>query len=161
MPYLLKLRTILLCNYPYYILLILVILISIPRLLIQKESDYSTSSKVAIGTIKSINVNDNTLEIIIKNKEKILVYYYLKEDSNYQKLELGDKVKVEGEFTKPQANTTKNLFNYKKYLSNKNVHYIVKATSLTIISKNKSVFYKIKQVIKKELVYHRILVPLS
>lgn len=148
MPYLLKLRTILLCNYPYYILLVLVILISLPRLFIIKESNYSTSSTNLTGIIKSININDSNLKLIIKNKEKVLVYYYLPKDINYNNLELGDKIKVEGEFIKPQANTTENLFNYKRYLSTKNIHYIVKATSLTIISKNKNIFYKIKQNIK-------------
>lgn len=148
MPYLLKLRTILLCNYPYYILLLLVILISIPRLLIPKVSIYSFESTSVTGVIQSIVIKDNKIQLMIKNKEKVLVYYYLPKDISYKKLELGDKIKVTGEFTKPQANTTKNLFNYKKYLYNKNIHYTVKATSLIILSKNKNIFYKIKQTVK-------------
>ncbi len=124
--------------------------ISIPRLLIPKTSNYSEKSKTFIGIIDSVNINDNTLKLTIKNKEQILVYYYLKEDTNYHQLKLGDKVKVTGEFIKPKANSTKNLFNYKKYLYNKNIFYIVQAKSLTIISKNKNIFYKIKQIIKNK-----------
>ena len=42
-------------------------------------------------------------------KEKVIVYYYLKE-KNKINIKLGDSIKVTGELKKPQSNTTENLF---------------------------------------------------
>ena len=81
MPYLLKLRTILLYNYPYYLLLILTLIISIPRLIIPKESAYSTDSTICTGVVVSYSYYNNVLKITLKNVEKILVYYSVKEDA--------------------------------------------------------------------------------
>lgn len=142
--YLLKLRTILLYNYPYYLLLIFVLLISIPRLIIPKESIYTNSSKEAVGIVTEYSYSNDLLKLTISNKEKLIVYYYLKEDKNID-IQLGDKIKVLGEFTKPKPNTTKNLFNYQKYLYNKNIFYIINATNIYKLSSTNNIYYKIKQ----------------
>lgn len=102
------------------------------------------------GRIQQLNITDNTLKLTIKNKEKVLVYYYLKDLTIYNQLELGDTVKITGKFISPKENTTKNLFNYKKYLYNKNIFYQVQASKLTLIKKNDNIFYKLKQSIKNK-----------
>ena len=68
----LKLRTILLYNYPYYIFLLMVVIISIVRLIIPKESYYSKSSKEFIGKITSYNYSNNYLELTLKKKNQYL-----------------------------------------------------------------------------------------
>ena len=140
----LKLRTILLYNYPYYVLLLIVILISIPRLLIPKVSNYNANTKTVTGIVTSYQYSKNSLKITLKAKEKLIVYYYLK-DKEKKEIKLGDKIKVTGEFNRPTSNTTKYLFNYQKYLYNKDIFYLVNATSIIKISSTNNVFYKIKQ----------------
>lgn len=141
---LLKLRTILLCNYPYYLLLLITIIISIPRLVLPKESIYSTTSTSCTGIVTSYIYKANTLKLTIKNKEQLIIYYYLTDADNID-ITLGDKIKVTGEFTKPTSNTTKYLFNYQKYLYNKNIFYIVNAPTITKLSSTKNIYYKLKQ----------------
>lgn len=145
----LKLRKILLCSYLYYFFLIIVILISLLRLAYPKTSLYNENSTSLIGRVIAVSINNQTLKLTIKNKEKILVYYYLKESSNYQQIQLGDTVKVIGTFQKPPSNTTRNLFNYQKYLYNKDIHYTVQATSLIITNRNNNIYYFLKQKIKE------------
>lgn len=142
----LKLRTILLYNYPYYLFLIIVILISIPRLIIPKTSAYNENTKTISGKVTSYTYSNNSLEITIKEKEKIIVYYYLKNENKID-IKLGDTIKVNGELQKPKSNTTKNLFNYKKYLYNKKIFYLLNATDITILKSTKNPYYKLKQLV--------------
>ncbi|MBO5120701.1 MAG: DNA internalization-related competence protein ComEC/Rec2 [Bacilli bacterium] len=142
----LKLRTILLYNYPYYLFLILVILISIPRLIIPKNSVYNENTKTISGKVTSYTYSNNSLKIILSTKEKVIVYYYLKNQNNIN-INLGDTIKVIGELQKPKANTTKNLFNYKKYLYNKNIFYQLTASNITKLKSNKNLYYKLKQLV--------------
>ena len=114
----LKLRKILLCNYPYYLIFIIVIIISLIRLNIPKTSQYDTNTKQVIGTITAIKEKDKQITLTIKNKEKLLATYYLNKINT--KYKLGDKVKVIGEFKEPKPQKTKNLFDYKKYLYRQN-----------------------------------------
>lgn len=147
----LKLRTILLHNYPYYILLIIVSIISFIRIILPKTSIYTTDSTKVIGIIIDYKLKENTLKITLKNKEKIIVYYYFKEDIKHVKnIKLGDQLEVIGEFSKPEPNTTKNLFNYKKYLYNKNIFYQVNANSINVTKKNSNIFYMIKDFVKTQ-----------
>lgn len=142
----LKLRTILLYNYPYYLLLAIVLLISIPRLIIPKVSNYSTNDTEVSGIIIAYDYSNTNLKITLHNKEKIIINYYLQENEKIN-INIGDKIKAIGEFTEPTSNTTKYLFNYKKYLYNKDIFYIVNATSIKKISSTKNIYYKIKQIL--------------
>ena len=142
----LKLRTILLYNYPYYLLLIIVLLISVPRLIIPKVSNYSTTNTEITGIVIDYDYSNTTLKITLHNKEKLIINYYLSENKKIN-INVGDKIKVIGEFTEPTSNTTKYLFNYKKYLYNKDIFYIVNATSIKKISSTKNIYYKLKQIL--------------
>ena len=142
----LKLRTILLYNYPYYIFLLLVILISITRLIIPRYSTYDENTKTISGKVIAYTCSNKSLKITMSAKEKVIVYYYLKE-KNKINIKLGDSIKVTGELKKPQSNTTENLFNYKKYLYNKNIFYILNAENITKLKSNKNLYYKFKQLV--------------
>ena len=67
-------------------------------------------------------------------------YYYDYKDN----LELGDKLKVIGTFEVPSNNTIPNIFNYRKYLYNNQIYYLVDADEIKIVSKNTNIFYYIK-----------------
>ncbi len=147
----LKLRTILLHNYPYYILLTITIIVTIINIIIPRNSIYSTKTNQVTAKIISSSIDGNKLKLTIKNKEKILLIYYFKnenEKNTYKKLyKLGDYIKVKGEFKIPSKNTTKYLFNYSSYLKHKNIYYIINATSIKKISNTKNPYYKLKNII--------------
>ena len=144
----LKLRKILLLDIIYIIFFILVIIISIIRINLPKKSNYSFDDTELTGNIVDIHVFENQYEMIIKGKEKVMVNYYPKEK---MELNLGDKIKVTGEFTKPNSNKNKHLFNYKKYLERKNIYFIVKSNYIKKINANKNPYFYIKNLIIKHL----------
>ncbi len=150
-----KLRTILLHNYPYYIILLISILTSLIYLALPKNSIYKTSSKEAIGIVTNYNVLGNKLSITLKGKEKLLINYYFgnKKEKNKitNNIHLGDLIKVTGTFKSPKSQTSKYLFDYKNYLYHKKIYFIVESNSIKTIKYNKNLFYKVKQFIFNRL----------
>lgn len=147
----LKLRTILLHDKLYYLIFIVVIIITIINIKIPRTSIYDSTTTKVTGKIISQSIEGNKLKLIIKNKEKLIVNYYFKEENEkniYQtKFHLGDYIKVEGEFIKPKPATTKHLFDYKEYLYHKNTFFIINTQKLTKIKDNKNVYYNIKNIV--------------
>ena len=133
----LRLRKILLCNYIYITIFILILIITIIRLSIPNKSHIKGNSFT--GIITKIEYKSDKTNLYITNKETIIAYTY-----NKLNLKLGDKVKVYGEFIKPNSNTTNYLFNYKKYLERKNIFYLVKLTSIKRIKSNNNIYYYLK-----------------
>lgn len=147
----LKLRIILLCNYIYYVLLF----ISLTFILIKINSNYdipSINSNNFELVINDYKINDKTITIYFNNY--IGKYYVNNYDeiktfkSNYS---FGDKVLINGEVNIPNNNTIPNGFNYKEYLYNKKLYYIIKIDNIKIISKNDNVFLNIKNYIYKRI----------
>ena len=147
----LKLRTLLLHDYIYYILLLITIFITIINLCIPRESIYNENIKSIKAKIISSSISGNKLSLTIKNKEKLLVTYYFEteeEKANFkEEFHLGDTIEVTGELTKPKKNTSKYLFNYHSYLKHKNIHYTIASTSIKKISSNKNIYYILKNII--------------
>lgn len=147
----LKLRTILLHDYIYYILLSITVLITIINILIPRQSIYNENIKSISAKIISSSITGDKLNLTIKNKEKLLVTYYFKSEQekiNYQKnYHLGDIIEVKGDLSVPKKNTTKYLFNYNSYLKHKNIYYTVTSTNIKKLSNNKKVYFKLKNVI--------------
>ncbi len=151
----LRLRKILLYNYPYYILLIIVIIFSFFRINSKYISNYSTSDKIFVGIITNIKIEGDLLSFTLKDKNKEIVnasYYFktLKEKNKYIKyFKLGDKLKLIGEFSKIDKPTTKNTFNYYEYSKRKRHFYNISITSIIKIRNNKSILYFLKNNIYK------------
>ena len=147
----LKLRTILLHDYIYYILLSITVLITIINILIPRQSIYNENIKSIEGKIISLSITGDKLNLTIKNKEKLLVTHYFKskkEKINFQKnYHLGDIIEVKGDLSIPKKNTTKYLFNYNSYLKHKNIYYTVTSTNIKKLSNNKNIYFKLKNVI--------------
>ena len=133
----LRLRKILLCNYIYITIFILVLIITIIRLSIPNKSHIKGNSFT--GIITKIEIKEDKTNLYITNKETIIAYTY-----NKLNIKLGDKVKVYGEFIKPSSNTTNYLFNYKKYLERKNIFYLVKIESIKKLKSNNNIYYYLK-----------------
>ena len=139
----LKLRKILLLDYIYFIFFFIVIILTSIRLLIPKTSNYNINTNQVIGIVTNIKEKDKQVTITIKAKEKLLMTYY-KNKLNIN-LNLGDKIKVTGELKEPKNQKTKNLFNYKKYLYRQNIFYTITPIKIEILSKNKNIYYYLKQ----------------
>ncbi len=140
----LKLRTILLSNKLYYLILLITVLIVGIRLLVPNKSHYDINTKNITGTIIDIKQNKEQVKLMVKANEKILAIYYLKEKEQFS-YKLGDKVELFGTLTIPSKNTTEYIFNYQKYLEHKNIFYILEVDRIKIISKNRNIYYYLKQ----------------
>ncbi len=129
-------------------MLIIALIISIIRISFPKNSIYTEKTTQCQGTISSLKKTNSTLTIILEGKERVLVTYYLAENTNYN-YKLGDKLLVTGIFSKPPKNTIKNGFNYQKYLLTKKIKYTIKATSIKILSSSKNPYYLLKNYLVK------------
>ena len=133
-----------------YIIFLLIILISIYKANIQLISKYNINDNYFIGTITDYNYKDKYITFNIKGKELIKCNYYLKENEII-KLNYGDKIYLKGTLKEPTNNTIPNTFNYKKYLNNNNIKYILEVDSLDKIIRTNNIFYKLKNTIKKRI----------
>ncbi|MGM9849227.1 MAG: DNA internalization-related competence protein ComEC/Rec2 [Bacilli bacterium] len=144
-----KLKTILKLKQKYtYILFITFIIYALIITNISITSTYKESDTTFEGNVLSIKNYDTKTTIIIKEKnkkEKILVNYYEKID----KINLGDKVKVKGTLKLPSKNTVPNLFNYRAYLKNNNIYYILTACEITKVKNNSKILIHYKNKLQK------------
>lgn len=149
-----KLKIILHSNYTYFILIFIVLLISLIRITLPRKSNRINDQKFT-GTLVKYNINNMNLSMTLKNKEKILANYYFKTDEDLRKfkknIRLGDRIEVIGNFSLPKENTTKNTFNYRKYLHTKNIFYIIKVDKYKKISSSNNIYFKIKQNLSQNL----------
>lgn len=147
----LKLRTLLLSDKLYYIILILTILITIINVLIPRKSIYSTNTTKITAKIIASSIDGDKLKLTIKNKEKLLLTYYFKnkkeKESYEKKYHLGDYIEVVGELSSPKKNTTNYLFNYKSFLNHKNIYFLITASNIKKVSNNKNPYYTLKNIV--------------
>ncbi len=141
-----KLKIILKSNY-IYVILIITLLVSFFRINYIPNKSKIIPTNYFIGTIRYIDRDGETYKIYIKNKEEIIGYY---KSLNELDLELGDLIKVYGVFSEPSNNTIPNTFNYKKYLNNHHIFYQININKIDLLSKNKNIVFKIKNLIIKK-----------
>ena len=142
----LTLRKILLCNYLFYGLFIIVLLLTIIRLSIPHKTLYTITDTKVIGIIISIKEKEDYTEYIVKGKEKVICKS--KQDNKYN---LGDKVLLIGTLSTPKKNKTKDLFNYEEFLKHNNIFFTMQIESIKRIKKNKNIIYFLKQKTKDYL----------
>ena len=141
-----RLKTLLQYNYFYIILIILVLCLTFIRNSFDNKSKFNGSETSFVGIVDEIKKSDDYYKITIKSKEKIIGSYYSKDSLN---ISLGDKITFKGTLSKPKNNTIPNTFNYRKYLYNHHVYYLVKIDSIKVVSKTRSIKYKVKNYIIK------------
>ena len=149
-----KLKTILHSKY-FYIFLIIITLINSTIYLLSPKSSKININDAFIGVITNYEINGDLLTLELKGIEKMIGYYYFntKEEKEAFKniYQLGDKVLVNGTFTKPKNNTVPNLFNYKKYLETKNIYYLMEIDNIQKKENNNNFFYLIKNKLIKHI----------
>lgn len=147
MYYLTKLKNLL--QYKYIALLLLIILLSMIRCN-NFKSIYNKNDTIFYGEIEEYQIKDTYVTFIVKGKEKLKCNYYLKNNNNI-KLNYGDKLYLKGTLKPPNNNTIPNTFNYKKYLKNKKIFYILEVDKIIKKNKTNKIIYKIKNILKKRL----------
>lgn len=144
----LRLRKILLCNYLYYLIFLLSVIYTAIFINIKHELKLNLNSKILIGRVESISLSGNKLSLIVKNKEKVKATYYLTNKDEIhliKQIHLGDKVRLEGEFSLPLTKKDEYSFDYERYLKTKKIYYLFKIEKLSVISSSKNIFLHIKE----------------
>lgn len=146
-----RLRKILLCNYPFYLLLFLTILITIYRINIEKKSIYQKENCI-IGYLYEIKTDTSKMTLTVGKKEKILATYYFKNKKEKELLEqnlsIHDKIKIIGTLERVRNTKENVLFNYEEYLNRSNIFYQFKIDKIFLIRKNQNLYYEIKSKIE-------------
>ena len=146
-----RLKTILQSRYIFKILTILILIITIIYTKYYPfKSVFNTNDTEFIGIVEDYIIKDNQIKISLKSKERIIVTYKYT-GKVFNNLSYGDKIKVTGVLKEPSTNNIFNNFNYKKYLYNKKIYYIIEASKIDKIQNNNNNIYTIKN-----LLYTRI-----
>ena len=146
-----KLKMILQSRYIFKILTILILIITIIYTKYYTfKSVFNTNDTEFIGIVEDYIIKDNQIKISLKSKERIIVTYKYT-GKVFNNLSYGDKIKVTGVLKEPSTNNIFNNFNYKKYLYNKKIYYIIEASKIDKIQNNNNHIYTIKN-----LLYTRI-----
>ena len=115
------------------------------------NSYYNGFEKSLQGTVNSYSINGDKLTIYLKAKEIVIVDYYFKSlnEKTYfeDNLKLGDLISVAGELEEPERNRVFNGFDYKKYLYNKHIFYLMNANNISIMEKNSGLLFYFKNLV--------------
>ena len=118
------------------------------------KSKYNLNDTNIKGIIDKYKITNNKLELEIKGKERIICNLYFKTDLEKEefskKIKLGQTVNLKGKMNIPKENSTKNLFNYRKYLKSKKIYYTFTIEEIKI-SYNKNFLYTIKNNLIKRI----------
>lgn len=146
-----RLKTILQSRYIFKILTIIsLIIVLIYTKYYPFKSVFNNNDTEFIGIVEDYIIKDNQIKISLKSKERIIVTYKYT-SKVFNNLSYGDKIKVTGVLKEPSTNNIFNNFNYKKYLYNKKIYYIIEASKIDKIQNNNNHIYTIKN-----LLYTRI-----
>lgn len=154
--FILKLRILLLQNKLYYLLFIIGTIISfVFTNNYNYKSIYHLEDAIFKLKIISYKIDGNKLSMELDGKENLIGNYYFeteKEKNTFANIySIGDELIIKGKLESPKNNTIPNTFNYKKYLQNKKIQYIVNIESIKMYKKNKNIFYKIKNYVYKRI----------
>lgn len=144
-----QLRRILLYDNLYRVLLFLTIIYALYiTIFIKYESNYKGNETLFNCKLNSYKIDGNKLDMNLYCKEKIKATYYIKslEEKEYlsNNLKLDSTLSIKGSLEKPSNNTVPYMFNYKKYLYNNKIYYLLNIESFNIEKTTNNIFYKIK-----------------
>lgn len=153
----LRLKIILQYNYIYLIILILAICTSfaLSHFVYSKYNEAETRFE---GILLSYKIEGDKLSFEIKGKEKLKCTYYIKteeEKEELEKLDLGITLLLEGVLSKASNNTIPNTFNYKKYLKQNNIIYVLNVQNFEVLNNNPNILYQIKNKIRKHIMKYK------
>ena len=133
-----------------YLIFLFILLLTILRTNIKQESIYNINDQYFTGTIIDYQLKEDYITFVIKTPEKIKCNYYIKNNENIN-FKYGDKIYLKGNLKIPSNNTIPNIFNYKRYLKNNSIYYILNIEKIISIERTDNIFYKIKNLINNRI----------
>ena len=147
-----RLRHILHSRYLFKIIFILsIIYVIVITKCITYKSKYNINDNLFIVKILELKKDEDKISMLVKGKELLKATYYYKNNVEYSDIDIGDIVEIKGKLEKPSSNTVPNAFNYKNYLYNKKIYYILSIDSIKKIKNNTSLIYYIKSIISNRI----------
>jgi len=148
-----RLKIILQSNIFIFLLIVITIFISFIKYKINyNNSIYNVEDNYFEGIIKEYNLEEDKLSLEIKSKENLIANYYLNNKNiDLSNLDYGSKIKVKGTLKVPSNNTIPYCFNYKEYLNNKDIYYVLNIDQILELNKSNNWLYKIKNYIYKRI----------
>lgn len=150
----LRLKTILQCSYIYLILLISVIILAFIRINLNQKSRFTIEENEFVGILTNKKIEGDVFSFELKSKEKLKCTYYMKtieEKETLNNLDLGITLSLKGSLNIPLNNTIPNTFNYKKYLKQNKINYVLSVEKIEVINNKTSILYSIKNKIQKHI----------
>ena len=118
---------------------------------ITHKSVYDLEDKIFLVKVLEIKIDNNKINMLLKGKELLKATYYIDNNNGFNEIKLGDIIEVKGMLEEPLSNTIPNTFNYKKYLYNKKIYYVLKVDSIRKIENNTSIIYYLRQKISNRI----------
>ncbi|MGN1337846.1 MAG: DNA internalization-related competence protein ComEC/Rec2 [Candidatus Coprovivens sp.] len=115
------------------------------------ESIYNINDTKFNMVIKDYEYKDGYVSLTLCNKECIVGNYYYDNVSDINYIKYGSNVLVEGILEVPSSNTIHNQFNYKNYLYNKDIYYVIKISKIKLISNEVNILYDIRNYINERI----------
>ena len=122
-----------------------VLYVFITTKVIMYHSIYNNNDNHFIGIVSKIKKSNNNYTVILKSKENLII------NTKEFPYKLGDTIEIYGTLNIPKNNTIPNSFNYKKYLYNQKIFYILIPSNIKLLSKNNNLIYIIKNNIQSYL----------
>ena len=144
----LRLKTILQYRYTALIIFIIILFITFIRVLLPDKKYIDINAREITGILLDFKLEEDKVTLLISDKDKIRGTYYLKGNEKID-LKLGIKIKVVGELYLPSNNTIPNTFNYRSYLKNNNISYLMNVEKIQVVNNKESFIYKIKNTLIK------------
>ena len=146
MFYLIELKNLL--QYKYFIILLFVVSLCFFR--INNNSIYKIDDVKFYGVVIDYQYKNGYVSFIIKGKEKLKCNYYLNNNEKFD-INYGDILYLHGILKEPNNNTIPNTFNYKKYLANNDIYYILEVDSVDKQIRTNNIIYKLKNIVKDRI----------
>lgn len=119
-----------------------------------KESIYQGDETLFQATISDYSLSDEKITLKLKGEESLVANLYKKDEDKFNQvseaISYNSTVTIKGNLTTPKNNTVPNTFNYRQYLNDNDIYYILNIEDITITQSN-SWFAKIKNLIRQRI----------
>lgn len=144
-----RLKIILQYNFIYYFLVFISLFYSFMYISnITKYSSFNGDETNFKFIVTNKKIDGNKISLELNGKEKIVGTYYAETEKELlylkENIKFGNTLYLEGKLEEAKENSIPNLFNYKKYLYNNSIFYVLNIKNIKKIEKGNNYFYKLK-----------------
>ena len=106
----------------------------------KNNSIYNLNDKEFYLKVTNIKVDDKKIVLNLEGDESLIGTYYYKSADEIIDVTYGDVVYIKGTLKEPSKNTVPYAFNYKKYLENHDIYYLLSISEIRVVKKNSGLF---------------------